>query len=121
MSDDSTSPVIRHTIIDRADPRYDRRENDAMANMLAALERRVDEHQRELPALIAAAITASVGQRLPTADEQMWVRMAIQREAQSIALRRAIIEKSLVGLAWFMIGVLGLIIKDYATLHGWKP
>lgn len=120
MGSDPNYEVTRHTLDRNA--QLDRREADALANMIAALERRFDEHQRELPTLIAGAITAAVGARLPSADEQMWVRLAIQREAQSIALRRAIIEKSLVGLSWFLIGAIGLMLREYAIAHGmWKP
>lgn len=53
-------------------------------------------------------------------DEQRWVRMAIQKEAQSIALRKAIIEKTLGGLVWAAIVGLGLILLDSARLHGFK-
>lgn len=44
--------------------------------------------------------------------------MAIQREAQSIELRRAIIEKSLGSLVWSAIVGLGLLVLDYLKTHG---
>jgi hypothetical protein len=53
-----------------------------------------------------------------TEEEQRWVRMAIQREAQSIELRRAIIEKSLGSLVWSAIVGLGLLVLDYLKNHG---
>lgn len=53
-------------------------------------------------------------------EEQRWVRMAIQREAQSIELRRAIIEKSLGSLAWSAIAGLGYLLLDYLKNHGVK-
>jgi chorismate mutase len=53
-------------------------------------------------------------------EEQQWVRMAIQREAQSIALRRAIIEKTLASLAWSAVVGLGLMFMSYLKDHGWK-
>jgi hypothetical protein len=46
-----------------------------------------------------------------TDDEQRWVRMAIESEAQSIALRKAIIEKTLAGLVW--MGVVGIFWVFY--------
>jgi len=54
-------------------------------------------------------------------DEQQWVRLAIKKEAQSIALRNAIIEKTLSGLAW--AGVVGLfyLFAEWAKNHGYKP
>lgn len=51
-------------------------------------------------------------------EEQRWVRMAIQREAQSIELRRAIIEKSLGSLVWSAIAGLGYLLLDYLKNHG---
>lgn len=53
-----------------------------------------------------------------TEEEQQWVRMAIQREAQSINLRQAIIEKSLSSLIWSAIVGLGYLLLDYLRNHG---
>jgi len=54
-------------------------------------------------------------------DEQQWVKLAIKKEAQSIALRNAIIEKTLSGLAW--AGVVGMfyLVVEWAKSHGYKP
>lgn len=51
-------------------------------------------------------------------EEQQWVRLAIKKEAQSIKLREAIIEKSLVGLVW--MGIVGIlyILKEFLFAHG---
>ena len=51
-------------------------------------------------------------------EEQQWVRLAIKKEAQSIKLREAIIEKSIVGLVW--MGILGVlyILKEFLFNHG---
>lgn len=74
---------------------------------------------------LVAAIVAAVRTRSADAglseDEQRWVRMAIQREAQSIELRKAIIEKSLTGLVWMCIVGVGSIFLSWATAHGFKP
>jgi hypothetical protein len=64
---------------------------------------------------VAAAIQA-----VPTTlsdDEQRWVRMAIRKEAQSIELRKAIIEKTLSALAWSAIAGLGYMILDFVRNH----
>lgn len=53
-----------------------------------------------------------------TEDERRWVRLAIQREAQSIALRRAVIEKTLAGLAWALIIAIGVVFFEYLRSHG---
>ena len=75
----------------------------------------------ELVAEIAAAVRTRAGDSGLTDDEQRWVRMAIQREAQSIELRKAIIEKSLTGLVWMGIVGVGSIFLSWATAHGFKP
>jgi len=53
-------------------------------------------------------------------DEQQWVRLAIIKQEQSIALRQAIIEKSVTGLVWSAIVGLGYLIVDFAKNHGFK-
>ena len=81
-------------------------------------------NQQERDQLIAA-IAAAVRQRATDTnlsdDEQRWVRMAIKKEAQSIALRQAIIEKSLTGLVWAAIVGMGAMFLQWATAHGYKP
>lgn len=51
-------------------------------------------------------------------EEQQWVRLAIKKEAQSIKLREAIIEKTLIGLVW--MGIVGIvyILKEFLFNHG---
>ena len=53
-------------------------------------------------------------------DEQRWVKMAIQREAESAALRKAIIEKTLGGLVWAALVALGYLVVDFFANHGFK-
>lgn len=68
---------------------------------------------------VAAAIKLS--EPVLSLEEQQWVRLAIQKEAQSIKLRQAVIEKTLAGLVWAGLIALAVIFKEYATSHGWKP
>ncbi|WP_288076712.1 hypothetical protein [Pseudomonas sp.] len=75
------------------------------------------EERAEFAAEIAACLRPTTSSNL-TEEEQRWVRMAIQREAQSIELRRAIIEKSLGSLVWSAIVGLGLLVLDYLKNHG---
>lgn len=77
------------------------------------------EERAEFAAEIAACLRPAASSNL-TEEEQRWVRMAIQREAQSIELRRAIIEKSLGSLAWSAIAGLGYLLLDYLKNHGVK-
>jgi len=54
-------------------------------------------------------------------EQLQWVNLAIQKEAQSIKLRRAIIEKTLGGLVWACIVGVGYAVLGWATQHGYKP
>jgi hypothetical protein len=78
------------------------------------------EERSELVADIAFALKASHVLPSITDEELQWVRLAIKREAQSIRLREAIIEKTIAGLAWFLICALGYLIVDFARNHGFK-
>lgn len=76
------------------------------------------EERAEFIADVAAAIKA-----VPTSlseDEQRWVRMAIQKEAQSFELRKAIIEKSLTALVLAGLSGLGYLVIDFFKNHGLK-
>ena len=75
-------------------------------------------------AALAAEIASHLRRRTDahlTEEERRWVRMAIQREAQSIELRRAIIEKSLGSLVWSAIAGLGYLLIDYLKNRGFQP
>ena len=73
-------------------------------------------------ALLIADITEAV-KSIPSTlsdEEQRWVRMAIKKEAQSIAFRTAVIEKSIMGLVAMMgMGFL-YIVADFFKNHGFK-
>jgi hypothetical protein len=97
-------------------------EIDALANMQAATEARVDSMHEDMHALVKRTITEALDStKLLSEDERMWVRMAIKREAQSIKLRQAIIEKTLTGLLWMLILWVGVVFYEYIKSHGWKP
>ena len=53
-------------------------------------------------------------------EEISYVRLAIQREAQSIKLRQAVIEKTFAGLVWAVLAGGGFILLDFARTHGFK-
>ena len=78
------------------------------------------EERAALAAEIAGHLRPETASTL-TEEEQRWVRMAIQREAQSIELRRAIIEKSLGSLVWSAIVGLGYLLIDYLKNRGFQP
>ena len=70
---------------------------------------------------IASAVAESLPHPVLTPDEHTWVKLAIKKEAQSINLRQAIIEKTLAGLVWMAILALGIMLKEWAGNHGFKP
>lgn len=79
------------------------------------------QERDELISAIAAACRPRSTDCPLSDDEQRWVRMAIKKEAQSIALRQAIIEKSLTGLVWAAIVGMGAMFLQWATAHGYRP
>ena len=90
--------------------------HQAAANTWQGPERRVRPSNKELVAEILAAISET--HKPLTDEERQWVRLAIQREAQSIKLRQAIIEKTLGGLVWAAMIGFGILVIDYLKTHG---
>lgn len=78
------------------------------------------EERTQFIADVAAAINASASVQALTEEEHQWVRLAIQKEAQSIKLRQAVIEKTLAGLAWSALVGLGYVFLDFFKNHGFK-
>lgn len=79
------------------------------------------EDRAQLVADIATAIQSVPVPQAQLSDEELaWVRLAIQKEAQSIALRRAIIEKSLGSLVWGGVVAVGYVFLDFFKNHGMR-
>jgi hypothetical protein len=80
-----------------------------------------NETKQELVDLLKSAVLQAVEVHPLSDDEVQWVRMAIKAEADRAELRKAIIEKTLIGLVWFaVVGILGLIwsgVKDHIAVH----
>lgn len=86
------------------------------------LKARFEERDNMTLEMIERAVRAAMPKALLTDEEHGWVKLAIQREAQMIAFRRAVIEKSFIGLVWAGILGIGIIIREYAIAHGvWRP
>lgn len=81
----------------------------------------VHEFHHTLRSMIREAVSESMPMSLLTEEEHAWVKLAIQKEAQSIRLRQAVIEKTLAGLLWAAIAGLGTMFVTYLQAHGWKP
>ena len=74
------------------------------------------EDRKELISDIITALEANPAPLLSD-EEHRWVKMAIQKEAQSIELRKAIIEKTLAGLVWMFIVGVGYVFLEFANNH----
>jgi hypothetical protein len=75
--------------------------------------------RQEFIADIAAALRSNAP--MLTDDELHWVRLAIQREAQAVKLRQAIIEKTTTVLLLGALAWVGSVILEWAKAHGFKP
>lgn len=75
------------------------------------------EFAEEVAVAIAKAMSKNPQTEYPPEHAQ-WVELAIKRQAQSIKLRDAIIEKSISGLIWMAILGLLLIIREWLNNHG---
>ena len=67
-----------------------------------------------------ADIKAAFADSALSQDEVRWVKLAIHKQEQSIALRQAVIEKSFAGLVWAGLVGMGYLIVDFAKNHGFK-
>ena len=86
------------------------------------LEGRFDERADMTLDAIRGAVREAMPRATLTAEQHRWVEMAIEAEAQRITFRRAVIEKSAIGLVWAGIVALGIVIREYAIAHGmWRP
>ena len=78
-----------------------------------------DQTKLELMQLVKTAVNEAVESRPLSAEEVQWVRMAIQADAERAQLRKAIIQKSLAGLAWMALAGTGAWAVDFFARH-WK-
>ena len=78
-----------------------------------------DQTRLELVNLVKQAVNEAVESRPLTAEEVQWVRMAIQADAERAELRKAIIQKSLAGLAWMALAGIGTWAVSFFADH-WK-
>lgn len=99
-------------------------EVDALAAMLGAIERRIDQHDAHVDVLVDRAVNKAVAQMtstLLTEEERLWVKLALQAQAQRVKLRQSIIDKTLTALIWAALLWAGTILLEYIKAHGWKP
>jgi hypothetical protein len=92
------------------------------SDRITELEAVVNTRNEMMRESIQSAVREAMPSALLSEDEHRWVKLAIQAQAERAALRRAVIEKSLLGLIWSGVIAAGLIIREYAVAHGmWRP
>ena len=111
---------------DRGNPTWQHSSNsgDKEVQLWRAIDyngERIDAVQLDMRETVTQAVKDAMPNALLNADEHRWVQLAIKREAQTIAFRQSVIDKTLTGLVWSLILGLGVIIKEYLAAHGWKP
>lgn len=74
----------------------------------------------EFIADIASAIRIRSTDTSLTEEEISYVRLAIQKESQSIKLRQAVIEKTITGLVWMVVMGSGALVASWLNQHGMK-
>jgi len=78
-----------------------------------------DQTRLELVQLVKQAVNEAVEQHPLSPEEVHWVRMAIQAEANRAAFRKAVIEKTLAGLALAAaIAVAGMFMSGFKEFMG---
>lgn len=94
--------------------------DEVLARLVQVLNARIDGIVTDLPGQIEDAVTRAVAAHTLSPEQRQWVELAIQREAQSIRLRQAIIEKTLTGLIWAGVLGLGAVVLSWLESHGFK-
>lgn len=84
---------------------------------------RDDNNDDKLRELVRSAVRDVLPSQACLSDDELAaVRLLIVREAQRSEFRRAVIEKSFVGLIWAGVVAAGVIVSEYAVSHGmWRP
>jgi len=95
-------------------------ERNAVWDALRANGKRVDIVEETMRDTIKSAVQDAMPTALLTDEQHKWVQLAIEREGQSIAFRRAVIEKTLLGLVWATIAGAGYILKGWLEARGLK-
>lgn len=78
-----------------------------------------DQTREELVILVKTAVSEAVEAHPLSPDEVHWVRMAIQAEANRAAFRKAVIEKTLAGLAIAaLVAIMGMFMTGFKSFLG---
>ncbi len=87
---------------------------------MTAVELSVDQRREVMRDTIREAVQDAMPRALLTDEQHRWVTMAIEKEAQSIKFRKAVIEKTLTALIWSALAGAAYILKQYLASIGIK-
>lgn len=79
------------------------------------------EERAEFIEDIATALRPRAADVYLSEDEKRWVQLAIKKEAQTIAFRQSVIDKTTAGLVWVFILWVGVVFWEWAVKHGYRP
>lgn len=97
-----------------------------LMRLVRMLDARIDEISRTVHGQIKSEVREAMEDHVMTMEERDYLRVMIEKQRQSIAFRRAVIEKTTTALVWSGIVALavggGTLLKEYAQAHGmWNP
>lgn len=95
-------------------------ERDRFWHAIEANSTRIDGLERDMHQTVVRAVKEAMPNALLNAEEYRWVQLAIRGEAQRIAFRQSVIDKTLTGLVWALILGVGIMVKEYLSSHGLK-
>ena len=94
---------------------------DQQAEIMIAMAE-AKECMREV---IFRSVQDALPKTMPTAKQLQWLDLLIESEAKKASYRQAIIDKTLTALVWATIAGFGsvvwIVVKEFASNHGWKP
>lgn len=92
------------------------------SDRITALEVLVRERDEAMREIIREAVRDAMPTRLPTEKQLQYLDSAIERQAQSIAFRRKIIEGSALWSVPLLIMAFLAMVREYMIAHGmWRP
>ena len=92
------------------------------SDRITALEAIVKDRDESMREMIREAVRDALPIRLPTEKQLQYLDSAIERQAQSIAFRRKIIEGSALWAVPLLIMAFLAMVREYMIAHGmWRP
>jgi len=92
------------------------------SDRITALEAVVRDRDDAMREMIREAVRDAMPTRLPTEKQLQYLDSAIERQAQSIAFRRRVLESSAIWAVPLLILAFLAMVREYMIAHGmWRP